>query len=185
MLSISHHRVAKLETDNTRLSANQVALTESVQHYITESQRHAASVQQLQLTRSELEHQHAEMADVIKDLKIKLKRVASATTTATSTEVSIQTEVRDSIAQSPIDSMLHHLQIIRWSDPWVSLSATIHPNRQVDADIVSRDTLHQVIHRVPKKFLFFRFGCKAIRQEIVSRNPHTKIVYSRYIELKK
>ena len=46
-------------------------------------------------------------------------------------------------------------------------------------------SLFQVVHRVPKQWLFFRWGTKAIRQEVVSSNPHTKIVYSEYIELKK
>ena len=51
-------------------------------------------------------------------------------------------------------------------------------------DYRSVDTLHQVIHRVPRKFLFFRFGTKGIRQEVWSSNPHTRLVYSEYIELK-
>ena len=32
-------------------------------------------------------------------------------------------------------------------------------------------------------FLFFRFGTKGIRQEVWSSNPHTRLVYSEYIEL--
>ena len=51
--------------------------------------------------------------------------------------------------------------------------------------VQSRDTLVQIVHRVPKRFLFFRFGTKAIRQEVVSMNPHTKVAYADYIELKK
>ena len=49
----------------------------------------------------------------------------------------------------------------------------------------SVDTLFQVVHRVPRQFLCFRFGTKAIRQEIVSSNPHTELVYSEYVELKR
>jgi hypothetical protein len=36
---------------------------------------------------------------------------------------------------------------------------------------------------VPKRFLFFKYGCKGIRQEILSKNPHSRIVYSQYIEI--
>ena len=39
--------------------------------------------------------------------------------------------------------------------------------------------------KISQLWLFFRWGTKAIRQEVVSSNPHTKIVYSEYIELKK
>ena len=52
------------------------------------------------------------------------------------------------------------------------------------AKIESVDTLQQVVHRIPKKFLFIKWGTKAIRQEVVSSNPHSKIVYTEYIELK-
>ncbi|WP_353739197.1 DUF6549 family protein, partial [Muribaculum intestinale] len=57
--------------------------------------------------------------------------------------------------------------------------------RDVELDVVSCDTIKQIIHRVPKKFWFIKWGCKAIRQEVVSTNPHTKITYTEYIELKK
>ncbi|WP_350308236.1 DUF6549 family protein [Gabonibacter massiliensis] len=49
----------------------------------------------------------------------------------------------------------------------------------------SRDTLVQIVYRVPRKFLFIRWGTKAIRQEVISKNPYSKITYSRYIELRK
>jgi hypothetical protein len=45
------------------------------------------------------------------------------------------------------------------------------------------DTLHQVIHRVPRKFLFIPYGTKAIRQEVWTSNPNTELVYTEYIEL--
>jgi hypothetical protein len=57
-------------------------------------------------------------------------------------------------------------------------------NDSANFTIKSTDTLIQVVHRIPKRFLFFKFGTKAIRQEIVSRNPHSEIVYTEHIELK-
>ena len=36
---------------------------------------------------------------------------------------------------------------------------------------------------VPRRFLFFRWGTKAIRQEIIPANPHTRIVYAEYVQL--
>jgi len=35
---------------------------------------------------------------------------------------------------------------------------------------------------LPRRFLFIRYGTKAIRQEMVSSNPHTQLVYTEYIE---
>ena len=51
--------------------------------------------------------------------------------------------------------------------------------------VESVDTLRQVVHRVPRRFLFIRFGTKAVRQEIVSSNPHTRIVYAEYVRFAK
>ena len=47
------------------------------------------------------------------------------------------------------------------------------------------DTLRQIIHRVPRRFLFLRFGTKAVRQEIVSSNPHSRIVYTEYVRFER
>ena len=58
-------------------------------------------------------------------------------------------------------------------------------NGEFSGLIVSRDTLVQVVHRVPRQWLFFKWGTKGIRQEIMSKNPHTEITYAEYIELKK
>jgi len=51
--------------------------------------------------------------------------------------------------------------------------------------VTSTDTLRQIVHRVPRRFLFIRWGTKAIRQEIVSTNPHTRIVYTEYIDMRR
>ena len=56
---------------------------------------------------------------------------------------------------------------------------------EVECKIESVDTLHQIVHRVPHRFWFIRYGTKAIRQEVVSSTPHTRIVYTEYIELPK
>ena len=40
------------------------------------------------------------------------------------------------------------------------------------ARIRSVDT-RQAVHRIPRRFLFIRWGTKALRREIVSTNPHT------------
>ena len=46
-----------------------------------------------------------------------------------------------------------------------------------------RQSLHQVVHRVPRKFIFIPYGTKAIRQEVWLSNPNTELVYTEYIEL--
>ena len=173
---------SNLRQEKERLTGNQEALMDEVQYYQDEAGRNAASVQRLELSKAELEAYNGELTQRIEDLNIKLKRVQAATTTATQTNVEIKTIIKDTIIYR--DTGMLVLPAIKWQDPWVNVDGIIKPDSTVDLSIQSVDTLFQVVHRVPKKFLFIRYGTKAIRQEITSSNPHTKIVYSEYIELK-
>ena len=62
------------------------------------------------------------------------------------------------------------LRRFRWRDPWVTVEGSIGRD-SVECRIRSVDTLRQVVHRVPRRFLFIRWGTKALRQQIVSSNP--------------
>ena len=79
-----------------------------------------------------------------------------------------------------IDSM----RTFRWRDPWVTVEGVIERD-SVACRVESTDTLRQVVHRVPRRFLFIRWGTKALRQEIVSTNPHTRIVHAEYVKIER
>lgn len=167
--------------EKQRLSNNQEALLSDVDHYKTESGKNAASVQKLELTKSELEKYNVDLKETISDLNLKINRIQAAATTATQSNYNIKTVVKDSIVYRDVPVKL---QRIDFRDPYIDLTGTIDSGT-FSGDITTRDTLVQIIHRVPKKFLFIKYGTKAIRQEVVSKNPYSKIVYTEYIELKK
>lgn len=171
----------KTITEKQRPSNNQEALLSDVDHYKTESGKNAASVQKLELTKSELEKYNVDLKETISDLNLKINRIQAAATTATQSNYKIKTVVKDSIAYRDVPVKL---QRIDFRDPYIDLTGTIDSGT-FSGDITTRDTLVQIIHRVPKKFLFIKYGTKAIRQEVVSKNPYSKIVYTEYIELKK
>ncbi len=170
-----------LRADNDRLTANQTALMQKASYYKTEAGKSAASVQKLELTNSELKDNYKRVCQTAEELGIKIKRLQAASTTATETGVKVITQVRDSIAfrNGAVDTF----KVFAWHDAWVNILGELK-GREVSLNVASRDTIVQIVHRVPKKFLFFRWGCKAIRQEIVSTNPHAEITYTEYIELK-
>lgn len=170
-----------LKSENERLSDNNVALMDKATYYETEAGNQAASVQRLELTYSELEDNYRHVCQTADELNIKVKRLQAAATTATKTEVKVVTQIRDSIVYR--DGGLDSLKMFNWSDAWVDVAGEIR-GRDVSLDVVSNDTIKQIIHRVPKKFWFIKYGTKAIRQEIISTNPHTNITYTEYIELK-
>lgn len=170
-----------LQSDNNRLQGNQTALLEKATYYKTEAGKSAASVQRLELSCSELKGKYKEMCQTADELGIKVKRLKAASATATETEVKVITQVRDSIVYR--NGTIDTVKYFSWHDAWVNILGELK-GRDVSLNVVSQDTIVQIVHRVPKKFLFFRWGCKAIRQEIVSTNPHTRITYTEYIELK-
>lgn len=170
----------------SRLMENQAALLDEVKFYQTERGKSAASVQALTLSKNDLEKNFEEKCQLVEELGLKVKRLQSMSHTGTSSHIDVHTETRDSLIYEVRDSIVYvdTLKLFAWSDPpWVSVRGAIHDGN-VDLDVQSMDTLVQIVHRVPKRFLFFRYGTKAIRQEVVSKNPHTRIVYSEYIELK-
>jgi len=170
-----------LSNENERLTANNTALMDKATYFETEAGNSAASVQRLELSYSELERNYQHVCKTADELNIKVKRLQAAATTATKTEVKVITQTRDSIVYR--DGVLDSLKAFKWYDNWVDIAGEIR-GRDVSLDVVSNDTIIQVIHRVPKKFWFIKWGTKAIRQEIKSTNPHTKITYTEYIELK-
>lgn len=170
-----------LRADNDRLTANQTALMQKASYYKTKAGKSAASVQKLELSNSELKANYKQVCQTAEELGVKVKRLQSAMTTATKTEVKVNTQVRDSIVYR--NGAVDTLKAFSWHDAWVNILGELK-GRDVSLNVVSQDTLIQIVHRVPKRFLFFRWGCKAIRQEVISTNPHTRITYTEYIELK-
>lgn len=159
-----------------RLESNQSSLLNGAIEFKTRDSLNASMVDRLQLTIKELKRLNDEKESIIENLGIKLKRAESVSTTATETRREIVVETKDSII-----FLDRPVKTIRFSDDYLTLSGIIDESK-FSGIIVSRDTLVQVIHRVPKKFLFIKYGTKAIRQSIVSRNPYSRIVYQEYID---
>lgn len=174
-------KVTELKKENGRLSDNATALMDRATYYETEADKSAASVQRLKLDYSELKEHYTHVCKTADELGVKVKRLQAAATTATKTEVKVVTQIRDSIIYR--NGEPDSLKMLQWRDAWVNVAGEIRGN-DVSLDVVSNDTIKQIIHKVPKKFWFIKWGCKAIRQEVVSTNPHTKITYTEYIEIK-
>lgn len=184
---------SRLRQDNKRLESNQDILLHNgrVEIRQTASGKSHASADALQLSVSELRKKPDSLLAVTqKELKIKDSRVAEVFRTSSSTHVEVKSSVTtDSQDTShscggPRKPVLEAPRHVQWSDPWTSLRGTIEGD-SFSAHIESRDTLVVIVHRVPKRFLFFRFGTKAVRMEAVSQNPHTRLSYPRYIVVTK
>lgn len=175
------YSVDRIKDERDRYKSNQTTLMSRVEFYQTENGKSVASVQRLMLTFDELKENYDSVCRTADELRIKVKRLQSVSNTATKSEVIFKTVVRDSMVYvkgDPVD-----LSVFDWRDPWTDVSGIIDRD-SVELHIQSCDTLVQMVHRVPHKWWFIKWGTKAIRQEVMSRNPHTKMVYSEYLELK-
>lgn len=171
----------KSNSEKERFKANQTALLSKVDTLTTESGKHVAEVLKLTLTANELKKSNAQLKATADELHIKLKRVQSASTSATKTEIKVVTQVRDSIVYR--DSIITPIKVFSWRDAWTDVNGVIEKD-SVDLSVQSVDTLTTIVHKVPHKFWFIKWGCKAIKQTVISSNPHTKITYTEYIEVK-
>jgi hypothetical protein len=179
-MGISIKSCQSMQEEKNRLSDNQRSLFSDIDFYKTKDSLSVASVEKLTITKKELEKYNAELTQTVNDLGIKVKRLKSASATAIKTEVEITAQIVDTIIIEKMQPV--PVQKFDWNDSWVSISGLIK-DEQVSCHVQSADTLVQVVHRVPKKFWFIKWGTKAIQQEIMSKNPHTQIVYTEYIEL--
>lgn len=190
LLGAALHRSTKecasLAEHNSILTAERQHLASEVTHYRTLTGESAASVEALRLHTAELERLRSADAATISELQLRLRRVESLTTTALEGTYSASVPILHDTTTLLAEGMHHPFPVrhFEWSDRWATVRGRIEED-SVHCEITTVDTLHQIIHRVPRKFLFFRFGTRALRQEIISSNPHNRIVYAEYIEVEK
>ena len=171
----------RLRSENQRLNQNIATLTSDVELFRTRSGESAAEVRSLRLRQSELEQTNEALTDQIDQLKIRLRHVNSLATAATQTVVEFSTPIPDSVLQRPI---VDTIRLPLYADTWNSVQASLIGNR-IEGRFSSVDTLHQVVYRVPHRFLFIRYGTKELRQVITSSNPSTRLVYSSHITIER
>ena len=176
--------------DRDRIKQNQSLLLHNGTVEISETGNgnSHASAPALTLRPSEFKESGDTLAKVARQVGIKPSRISEAATAATSTSATITAPVWHSpdTASIPADSLYRPDSLIcfSWHDSWLSLSGCVSDSL-FRGSVSSTDTLDIIVHRIPKRFLFFRFGCKQVRMDIISRNPHTRLTYARYYQLVK
>ena len=180
LVAICGVALSYLIKENARLRGNQHALIEGVEFYRTERGKSAASVEVLQLELSEFRAQRQRDAEEIASLGIRLRRAESYAKSVAVTTLADTVIVRDTVVLR--DTVTMPARHFAGEDAWSRVEGILFGD-SLHYAIRTTDTLHQVLHRVPRKFLFITYGTKAIRQEVWSSNPNTELIYTEYIEL--
>lgn len=170
--------------ENERQKSNNSALMQSVEHYRIKADESAASVQILRLRCGEFEELRAADAEKIRQMGLKIRRLESAAKSVSQLQLQAAAPIRDTVIIRDTVEVVDTLRLFRWQDSWVTIDGVIERDSVV-CNLRSVDTLRQTIYRVPRRFWFIKFGTKALRQHIVSSNPHSEIVYTEYVKIEK
>jgi len=177
-------RIKVISAERTMYRQNVNTLMDKIVYYQTQDSLNAVSVGQLELKLSEVNKYRSDDMKLIETLKVDKNRLQKITTTQTQTIYELETHVRDSLIY--IDNYITDtLKCINIKDKWFDLHGCIDANSKFAGRFENRDSLLYVEHIIPKRFLFIKWGIKERRQEIVSKNPNTRITGAEYITIRK
>ena len=163
-------------------------MLQDVETYKTKDSLNAAKVGVLELKLSEFERYRASDAELIKTLQTKNRELEAVTTAQMETITQLRGTVRDSIVYLPGDTTTTVLKCVDISDPWFSLNGCTTPDGTFSGTFVNRDSILIVATVQYKRFLNFLWKTKKVKNreiDVVSKNPHTKIIGVEYIEIEK
>lgn len=184
---VQRTKIEKLTDERNRYRGNTETLLQDVETYKTKDSLNAAKVGVLELKLSEFEKYRASDAELIKTLQTKNRELERVTTTQMETINELRATVRDSVVYLPGDTVTTVVRCIEYSDKWVDFDGCIK-NNTFSGKIITRDSLLITETVQYKRWLGFLWKTKKIKNreiDVISRNPHTKIMGVEYIEIEK
>lgn len=185
---VQRSRINTLTGESDKYRTNTETLLQEVSRYQTKDSLNAAKVGVLELKLSEFEKYRASDAELIKTLQTKNRELEAVTTAQMETITKLRGTVRDSILYLPGDTTTIVLKCVDISDPWFSLKGCTTPDGEFTGTFVNRDSILVAATVQYKRFLGFLWKTKKIKNreiDVISRNPHTKIMGVEYIEIEK
>lgn len=183
-IAILHHRLQKEKAEKELYQRNTDVLMGKVDEYKTKDSLNVASIGVIELKLSEYKKYRADDLNLINTLKVDKKRLEQITTAQTQTIYELKGSVRDSIVY--VDNyIVDTLRCLDIANKWFDLHGCINKKNVFSGTFENRDSLIYVEHIIPKKFLFIKWGVKERKQEILSKNPNTRIVNAEYISIRK
>lgn len=185
---VQRSRINQLTGERDKYRTNTETLLQDVSRYQTKDSLNAAKVGVLELKLSEFERCRASDAELIKNLQTKNRELEAVTTAQMETITKLRGTVRDSIVYLPGDTTTIVLKCVDISDPWFSLKGCTTPDGEFTGTFVNRDSILVAATVQYKRFLGFLWKTKKIKNreiDVISRNPHTKIMGVEYIEIEK
>ena len=168
-------RIISLQRTNARHERNYDALCEDLTRITDDYSNEVVHAQALELSKNEFERLYEEQTALVKALNLKVARLQTMVNTATTIRdtVYIRTEQPVIVDSSTI------VRPFRYHDDWLTLRGSVSEQpdstAQITLDYQVRDTVDVYVYRVPKKFLFIRWGTKCYDCYVRNRNPHATV----------
>lgn len=182
-----HARIKSLKADRDKYKSNTEVLLADVKRYQTKDSLNAAKVGVLKLKLSEFERYRADDATLIKTLQVKNRELEALTSAQSQTIIDLRGTVRDSLVY--VDRVVvDTLRCITAADKWFSFDGCVNRKNEFTGKFVNRDSLIIAATVEYKRFLNFLWKTKKVKNreiDVVSKNPHTKIMGVEYIEIEK
>lgn len=183
----SCNRIKELKAEANRYKDNTEILMQDMESFMANDTLNAARVGALELKLSEYERYRASDAELINSLKAKNQDLKAVTTAQTATIQRIQAQIKDSVVYLPSDTIERLVRKINYNDKWITFNA-VEMGDTLNAEIQTRDSLLITETVQYKRFLGILWKTNKIKKReynIVSRNPHTKILGFEVVNIEK
>lgn len=167
----NEYRIQKSETE--RQKSNVEVLNKNFKSYKNAHGQSVAQVEALKYTVKELKNNENDLYRKLKANKIDPKRVKSVAQVATTSHIEIKTEIQY------VDTN----KCFSYENDYYTVNGCFDKDSAAVV-VETRDSLDIIPEIVPKRFLFIKYGVKGVKLNVISNNPFSKIVYSKYIEIK-
>lgn len=175
--NIQTHRLKVAKTDLLEHQKNERVLLSGLDSIRAKNGDLVLRTESLSLTISEFKKYNAELTKEVKNLRIRIKDLQSATSVVVDTDVDTIIPIRDTIILNNV------AKSFEYQDAYTKISGIVTDS--VSLKYHSTDSLYIFHHIQPKKFLFFRWGIKKQWWDIKNSNPNNTISGFEVIEVGK
>lgn len=177
--------VGRIKSERNRYERNTESLLLNVEQYKIRDSLHAARVQSLELTVKEFERFRADDAALIKELKQRNRDLAAVNKTQSQTIIDLRAIPRDTVVVR--DSVQIPAVAVHCGDAWFDFDGLL-TEKEFTGTLANRDSLVIAESVQYKRFLGFLWRTNKVKNrqlDVVSKNPHTKIMGIEHVIIEK
>lgn len=174
-------RSNRLEKERDTYKQNTHSLLSDFKRMQIDSTTMAADVKILKLTLDEYKQYRSEDMEAIRRMKIQIKSLQSVAKHELEVNAPIAALLRDTLVLRDTTTVM--IKTLEVNTPYLQINGIID-NDSLSGKIRLPVNLHQAVWVEHKyRFLWWKWGVKAVHQTISSDNPHVEIKYSEMINI--